>query len=203
MSSCGHNEFKCIFRKSNPIITRSVGPTTLVMDTGHSWGHSTLQWRHNGRGSVSNHQPHDCLLNRWFRRRSKKTSKLRVTGICAGNSPVTGEFPTQRASNTENVSIWWRHHGVMSWAQKLAGVCLRHVVIFDFLYRTVQWRDPSVPCTLIWYPFTWDTNRYSYISQFEHNIPVIYLRLGLTYTKRIKPKLETSWSYMWLKLSLF
>ena len=39
---------------------------------------------------VSNHQPRDCLLNRLFRRRSKKTSKLRVTGLCEGNSPVTG-----------------------------------------------------------------------------------------------------------------
>ena len=47
----------------------------------------------------------------WFRRRSKKTSKLRFTGLCVGNSPVTGEFPAQRASNAENVSIWWRHHG--------------------------------------------------------------------------------------------
>ena len=56
----------------------------------------TLQWRHNGRDSVSNHQPHDCLLNLLFRRRSKKISKLRVTGPCVGNSPVTGEFPTQR-----------------------------------------------------------------------------------------------------------
>ena len=46
-----------------------------------------LQWRHNGRGSVSNHQLHDYLLNRLFRRRSKKTSKLHVTGLCAGNSP--------------------------------------------------------------------------------------------------------------------
>ena len=45
-----------------------------------------------------------------FRHRSKKTSKLRVTGLCEVNSLVTGEFPTQRASNTENVSIWWRHH---------------------------------------------------------------------------------------------
>ena len=35
----------------------------------------------------------------------KKTSKLRVTGLCVGNSPETGEFPTQRASNAENVSI--------------------------------------------------------------------------------------------------
>ena len=46
-----------------------------------------LRWRHNGRDSVSNHQPQDCLFNRLFRRRSKKTSKLRVTDLCAGNSP--------------------------------------------------------------------------------------------------------------------
>ena len=70
----------------------------------------TLHWRHNGRDSVPNHQPHDCLLNRLFRRRSKKTPKLRATGLCAGNSPGTGEFPAQIASYAENVSIWWSHH---------------------------------------------------------------------------------------------
>ena len=43
-------------------------------------------------------------------RRSKKTSKLRVTGLCEGNSPVTGWFPSQSASNAENVSIGWGHH---------------------------------------------------------------------------------------------
>ena len=69
----------------------------------------TLRWRHNGGDSVSNHQPHHRLLNRSFRRRSKKTSKLRVTGLCVGNSPGTSEFPAQMASNVENVSIWWRH----------------------------------------------------------------------------------------------
>ena len=42
----------------------------------------TLRWCHNGRVGVSNHLPHDCLLNCSFRRRSKKTSKLRVTGLC-------------------------------------------------------------------------------------------------------------------------
>ena len=52
----------------------------------------SLQWRHNDLDGVSNHQPHACLLNRLFRRRSKKTSKLCVTGLCEGNSPVTGEF---------------------------------------------------------------------------------------------------------------
>ena len=40
----------------------------------------------------------------------KKKSKLRVTGLCARNSPVTGEFLAQMASHAENASIWWRHH---------------------------------------------------------------------------------------------
>ena len=44
--------------------------------------------------------------------RSKKTSKLRVTGLCEGNSPLTGVFPAQMASNEENGSIWWRHHAI-------------------------------------------------------------------------------------------
>ena len=53
----------------------------------------TLQWRHNWHDGVSNHPPHDCLLNRLLRCRSKKTPKLRVIGLCEGNSPVAGEFP--------------------------------------------------------------------------------------------------------------
>ena len=72
---------------------------------------SALQWRHNEQDSVSNHQPHNSLLNCLFRPGSNKTSNLHVIGLCAGNSPGTGEFPAQMASNAENVSIWWRHHG--------------------------------------------------------------------------------------------
>ena len=69
-----------------------------------------LQWRNNGRDGVSNHQPHDCLLNHSFSCRSKKTSEPSVTGLCEGNSPVTGEFPAQKVSYAEDVPIWWRHH---------------------------------------------------------------------------------------------
>ena len=88
---------------------RSLEPTLLRIHD--PW--DPLQWRHNGCDSVSNHQPHDCLLNRLFRRTSKKTSKLRVTGLCVGNSAGTGEsVPAQMASNAENVSIWWRHHAM-------------------------------------------------------------------------------------------
>ena len=71
---------------------------------------STLQWRHNRRDGFSSHQPHDSLLKRLIRRISKKTSMLCVTGLCMGNSPATGEFPAQFASNAENVFIWWRHY---------------------------------------------------------------------------------------------
>ena len=75
----------------------------------------TLLWLHYSdviikSDGISNHRCLACLLKRLFRRRSKKTSKLRVTGLCEGNPPVTGEFLSQRASDAENVSIWWRHH---------------------------------------------------------------------------------------------
>ena len=87
----------------------------------HWWTRESLQWHHNGRGDISNHKPHDCLLNCSFRPKSKKTSKLHVTSLCVGNSPVTGEFPAQRASNAENVSTWWRHHGYWEVTCHVAG----------------------------------------------------------------------------------
>ena len=83
----------------------------------------TLRWRHNDHAGVSNHQPPGCLLNRLFRRKSKKTSKLRVTGLCAGNSPGTGEFSAQMASYAENVSIWWRHHDFAHILQDYTQTC--------------------------------------------------------------------------------
>ena len=80
--------------------------------------HITVQWCHNEPDGVSNHRRLNCLLNRLFGRRSRKTSKLRDTGLNEGNSPVTGEFPTQRASNAENVSMWWYHHAELIRPQK-------------------------------------------------------------------------------------
>ena len=68
-----------------------------------------LQWHHNEHGDFSNRQRPNCLLNILFGRRSKKTPKLSVTGLCDGNPPVTGGFPSKRTSNAENVSSWWCH----------------------------------------------------------------------------------------------
>ena len=98
----------------------------------------SLQWRHNRRDSVSNHQHHDCLFNRLFRRRSKKTSELPVTGLCAGNSPVTGEFPAQMVSYAKNVSIWWRH-------QPMEMICQ----LIQPCHRIGDYCVVSVGCSLI------------------------------------------------------
>ena len=82
------------------------------------WWTKSLQWRHNDRDSISNHRRPDCFLNRLFRHRSKKTSKLILTCLYEGNPPATGRFPSQRTNNTKNVSIWWRHH---DWSQHWFG----------------------------------------------------------------------------------
>ena len=68
---------------------------------------NTLQRRHNGRDGVSNNQRLICILNRLSRRWSMKSSKLRITGLCEGNSQVPGEFSAQRTSYAENISFWW------------------------------------------------------------------------------------------------
>ena len=68
---------------------------------------ATLKRRHNERVHlVSNRRRLGCLPNRLFRRRSNI-----VAGLCEWNLPVAvGKFPTQKASNAENVLTWWRHH---------------------------------------------------------------------------------------------
>ena len=69
-----------------------------------------LQWRYNEHDGVSNHQRLDCLPNRLLKRRSNETSKLRVTGLCEGNLPLTVEFPAQRVTRKmfpfDDVIMW-------------------------------------------------------------------------------------------------
>ena len=76
----------------------------------------------HGHHGVSNYQELHCLFYRLFRCTSKKTSKLRLTGFCEGNPPATGGFPSQRASNAENVSISWRHHVLVQPVTKISSI---------------------------------------------------------------------------------
>ena len=69
--------------------------------------------RHNERDGVSNDRNLDCLFNPVCsgadQRKHQRSTPLAFVS-CEGNSSVTGKFPTQRASNAENVSILWGHH---------------------------------------------------------------------------------------------
>ena len=126
-----------------PFITMSVSCNNSSISNGIA-----LHWRHNDHGGVSNHQPHGWLLNRLFRRRSKKTSKLRVTGVCTGNSPGTGEFPAQMASNAENVTIGWRRHGNYMKRFSIANHCSTYGTEWLMLYTH------TIPQTLIFHVST-------------------------------------------------
>ena len=77
---CYNNISTFLWRSFHPLWWQK---RELIFTCHEGW--TTLQWRHNERGGVSNQQPHDCLLNRLFSRRSRETSKLSVTGLCAGN----------------------------------------------------------------------------------------------------------------------
>ena len=81
----------------------------------------SMRWHHNESDGVSNHQAHGCLLNRLFGHRTKKTSKLRVTCLCEGNSQVTGDSP---------------HKGPVA----------RKIFPFD---DVIMWRPPSTMWALI------------------------------------------------------
>ena len=123
----------------------------------------------------------------FIRRRSKKTSKLRVTGLCAGDSPVTGEFPAQMTSNAENISIWWPHHGYdisICFGRSIYGCCccsLLAVSVLTFTNKVCIWRRFSYcsPRVLIIY----DRCR-------GWRLPEVIYRIAL---RRIWPR---SWSYV-------
>ena len=84
---------------------------SMIVENICCWGCEYCHYTDVTMGTIASQITSFTIVYRLFRRRSKKTSKLRVTGLCVGNSTGTGEFPAQMASNAEKVSIWWRHHG--------------------------------------------------------------------------------------------
>ena len=130
-----------------------------------------LHWRHNDHDGVSNHQPHGCLLNRLFRRRSKKTSKLRVTGLCVGNSPGPVNSPhkgpvTRKMFPFDDVIMGYKYRAGSVVTATWANIS----IVNDFFYLpyTVFYTKTSsngnifhVTCPLCgdsighrWFPFT-------------------------------------------------
>ena len=110
----------------------------------------TLHWRHIERDGFTHHQRLDLLLNRMFSRRSKKTSKLRASGLCEENSPMTGELLAQRASNAERVSIWWRYHEHDPMLTSPDRECLIWTFVIATLIAHILGEEPK-SCLLQWF----------------------------------------------------
>ena len=64
--------------------------------------------------------------------------------LLCGEFTGTGEFPAQRASNAENVSIWWRHHvlfisnvyAYITWFIYL----VQHTNFFGIICKQMPWQ---------------------------------------------------------------
>ena len=131
---CRSSSWACSFQRSlwsmslNVILIHSAHIPPLHAYHPHI---SPLQWRHNERGGVPNHQSHDCLLKRLFRYRSTKTSKLRVTGLYAGNSPVNFSHKgpvTRKMVSFNDVIMTHTYHNREGWSW---GINIVFVVLYQ------------------------------------------------------------------------
>ena len=82
-----------------------------------------------------------CLAICWFQR---KISKSALLALCEGNQSVTAGFPSQRASNAETVSIWWRNHvsshsGILT-LYDVIGISQQNLTSIQIMsYCLIQW----------------------------------------------------------------
>ena len=107
----------------------------------------TSQWRHDERDDVWNHWRLHCFQLLLQAQIKENIKKLRITGLCAGNSQVTGEFPAQNASNVENGSIWWRHHAFLKLDSSRCSTFYRRTREYHE-YRLCTWLSHAA-CTAI------------------------------------------------------
>ena len=123
-------------------------------------GINALQWRHNEHDGVSNNQHYDCFLNRLFRRRSKKTSKLRVAGPCEGiqrspvNSPHKGPV-TQKMFPFDDVirtSRLWSASCTQLWVEgfKIWFIILNAQLLSEIRYPSSTYHA-EMPNAIRWY----------------------------------------------------
>ena len=151
----------------------------------------SLEWRHNKGDGVSNHRCPDCLINRLFRRRSKKTSKLGVIGLCEGNSPVTGDFHAQRASNADIVSIWWRHHDFFPLQSPGRRDIIECPLGGSYCMTTVRKRLTMPYATSQWTHGLCHAGAY----HFHFNLTLLYIYSSLIFNERIENKLMIITNY--------
>ena len=166
----------------------------------------TLHWRHNNHNGISNHQPHGCLLNHLFRRRSKKTSKHRITGLCVGNSPGKVNSPhkgpvTRKMFPFDDVIMFYQSYlaAIMAygWLFSLGtGENVDHLWNLTQIIYVILGRCESLLAVLsqglimiyAWYSFSWNSlslygMSWPSLSPCIVKIPLLFTYLGLALYK--------------------
>ena len=146
----------CLFHAEHISIWDDDIPTHCIYSQRHAWIGEMY--------GISNHWRLYCLPNRLFRHRSKKTSKLRVTGLCAGNSSVAGEFPAQRTSNAEMFPF----DDVIMCSHYFSNTC-ETMIIRKKYSNVINWFGTLrvyflISCNMCWYIISvWWTGTYYFI----------------------------------------
>ena len=80
----------------------------------------------------------DRLFNSLFHLTTKEVSKPKLLALCEGNPPVTGGFPSQRASKGKP-SMMWRHHDEHIYNQP-------HIIIIVVVVIIIIDNQPTPHC---------------------------------------------------------
>ena len=135
----------------------------------------TLEWRHNGRDGVSNHQPHHCLLNRLFRRGSKKHQSSASLAFVLGihrwpvNSPHKWQV-TRKMFPFDDVIMRYVRMTAPYWVVLIPGP---HACIYDYTYIHIMYMKDNFFTYLL---CTWSTKIFIGINEM----------LACTHTHKLK-----------------
>ena len=107
-----------------------------------------------------------------------------------GNPPVTGGFPSQRASIAENVSIWWRHHVRLPHCTQYRAMINRATTRSNCI-RNYMCHDDVIHFPRYW-PFVGGIHRSPMNSPHEGHLAHVYVFFDLRLNKRLR---KQSWGW--------
>ena len=155
------------------------------------------KWRHNERHGVSNHRYLDCLLNRLLKRISKTHQSSASLAFVSG-------FRSQRASDGENVSLWWRHHihGVVSWRGVVPLKKASYAELWCFLWSAPEQTVEQTIChILLWFGIGQQTRQHqrSNALRCQRIKRISFVQLQSPSNRIIKEILQCKYDSFWLK----
>ena len=106
----------------------------------------SLKWRNNERHCHSNHRRRDFCSTICSRAHQRKHWNPALLAFVRGNPPVNSGFPTQRASNAENVYMLWHLHATTHFekthCEKMVIPWPARIMVYTILIIKLLWSFP-------------------------------------------------------------